>query len=533
MSVACNDLTGLDGLILTCVCAGEKRPTLKGWPELRLTVASRQIQKHGGNIGLLLGPVCPCGGGLLELDIDATEGLLLVLDPLRTAGLDPDSIVRSGGKNHGWKLLYFLRSRAWAWKWNRIVNLARVKVEVRGDRMQTVIPPSAVEAPYQWVEPLPPLAELRAHAETRSPDFEDRLFKAVTGESPAIATLTKDSPPCGIKSLSSALSSKSRESDAPPLERGPKPSQQNARADRGTLEKESDLWTLPEVAWLPIIRAAYLRTYPDDPPPDRDIFRKSRGASATAQSEPFRDPFEREEHPSYRLRLIDKGEWVLRSYRDRDAAGACFMSVQQAFQALSTERKPLRKIPKREQQILTRELLAWLGLRVRPPADLKRPWWTSDSALGRIAHAAFGEIVAQATCGRRAVLDCRRLGKTTETGKGNVSYALRLLCKIGLLSRDLCTDDYPGRRPGRKQYQYQAEFDAVDRADGRLSALEVNLDRPWTWRKAMSVQRGQRACAASATDLTAWRAHKQEPWPLTVRGLAVDPGPALPGTACG
>ena len=209
------------------------------------------------------------------------------------------------------------------------------------------------------------------------------------------------------------------------------------------------------------------------------------------------------------------------------------MSVQQAFQALCTEGNPLRRIPKGEQRRLTRELLAWLGLRVRPPADLQRPWWTSDSALGRIARAAFGEIVAQATSGRRAVLNCRRLADATQTDFRSVSLALRLLCAVGLLSRELCTDDYQRKLPGRKQFQYRAEFDAVDRTDGRLSALGVNPDRPWSWRKAVSVRPVQHVCVASAADLADWRAHKQEPLTLIVRGLAVDPGSALPGTACG
>ena len=480
---ALSALTVLEGYILTCVRAGEKRPLLEGWPDLRLTTASKKIRGHRGNIGLLLGPAYPCGSGFLELDVDDAEALLEALDPVLNANCEPDAVIRSGGKNRGWKLLFWMRPHAWAWTWPHHAPAFRTKTEVRGARMQTVIPPSMVEILYEWVDPLPPLPELRTRAEARCQSFEARLFKAIMGREPTIATLTKGHHLQGYSTEYISLSSKSREREKHSSRGDRREHSEDMQRAGEHIGSQPDLWTKPEVAWIPILRAAHKRTYPSDGPMDDIIFPGGSGAAATEQSKPFRDPFEPEENPSYCLRRTETGEWRLRSHRGRDAAGACFMSVQQGFQALRTGRKPLRQISKKEHRRLTRELLAWLGLKLPTPADLQRSWWVSDSALGRIADAAFNEIIEQATWGRRVVLDCRRLGRKTNINFGGVSYALRLLCAIGLLSRELCNEDYPGKRPNRKQYSYQAEFDAVDQANGILADNRVDPDKPGTWRR--------------------------------------------------
>ena len=489
------DLAGLEGNSLLPLAAGSKACYLQGWPDLRFTV--RDLMYHFGNIGLLLGFIYPFGG-FLELDIDDPKALSTILDPLRAAGLDPVAIIRSGGQHHGWKLLFWLRPRAWTWVWSG--TLASSATAVRGDRSQTVIPPSRppspgahlpkegnrVFKPYQWVEALPPFLDLQRQVEAQPQDFEKRLYQALFGRDPKVVIPGEGVSRRGEGLICSPSLSKSREGERSALSPAPTAGPKTARAQTAPLEAESDLWTRPEVAWLPILREAYRKTYPGAHPPGADIFQRCSGVSAMEYTTRFCDPFEKEENPSCVLLRNPGGEWVLRSYRDRDADGACFMSVQQAYLALRSGRKPLRTIPKREQRQLTRDLVWWLGCVVNPPEEVRRPWWTSDSKLGRIAAGAHQEIVNQAISDRRAVLDCRRLGKSTKIDFRYVAAALRLLCAVGLLARDLCTDDFAIKQPNRKQYHYTPLFDEVDQADIRLSDLGVDPDRPWTWRKALA-----------------------------------------------
>jgi len=453
-------LTGLDGYLLVPLHPRNKTPCRKAWPKLRLT--SDNLSRHHGNIGLLLGPVYPCGGGFLAVDEDDPKDLLLSLDPLRAVGVEYDALIRTGGQHRGWQFLLWLRCHAWAWKWTGDAQGLESSVEVRGRGMQSVIPPSEVEVPYRWVEPLDALAKLTERAAARPRDWEERLYHVIKGAGPPAATLPKGVYLEGVESTCCFVSSKSRD----PL-----------------ANTEHDLWTRPEVAWLPILRAAYQRTYQGEAVPDLSSARYSIGRGQTPM---FRDPFESEETPSCCLFQLETGEWTLRSYRARDADGACFMSVQQAFHALRTGRKPLRWIPRSEQRSLTSELLTWLGISAGGSCEPNCAWWQSDSRLGRIGQAALKEIQEQESYGRCAVLDCRRLGAATCEDYRTVSHALKLLCAVGLFSRDECRDDYALRRPGRKQFRYQALFDAVHSAEARIEELGADHDKPWSWRAAVA-----------------------------------------------
>jgi hypothetical protein len=79
-----------------------------------------------------------------------------------------------------------------------------------------------------------------------------------------------------------------------------------------------------------------------------------------------------------------------------------------------------------------------------------------------------------------------------------ISAALRLMCAVGLLSRELCNDDYPGKKANRNQYSYRAEFDAVDQVDSLFTDLRVNPDMAWTWRRALAQPSTIQRCAKTA-----------------------------------
>ncbi|MBM4373362.1 MAG: bifunctional DNA primase/polymerase, partial [Deltaproteobacteria bacterium] len=184
-------LGGLEGLFLVRLRPGSKAAVDADWPRLRL--ACSDLADHRGNVGLLLGPVYPCGGGILELDIDNPEGLTPTLDALRAAGLEADAVIHSGGEHRGWKVLFWVRAPAWAWTWPHGCEIP--DVDVRGAGCQCVIPPSAVEVPYTWTVPLPPMPDLLRRGEDRPEDFEARLYHCLYGCDPLEAPCSDDGAP--------------------------------------------------------------------------------------------------------------------------------------------------------------------------------------------------------------------------------------------------------------------------------------------------------------------------------------------------
>lgn len=180
MATERQDLAGLEGYYLIPLPAGSKRPVQKGWQHLRFTV--RDLLDHRGNVGLLLGPIYPCGGGPLELDIDNAKAQWPILQHIWEVNLDADAAIKSGGHHRGRKVFIWLRAHAWAWDWGHTSVLPGC--DVRGVGCQAVIPPSSVDVQYLWSNRPPPIDELRRQVAARSDDFEERLYRVLYGFAP-------------------------------------------------------------------------------------------------------------------------------------------------------------------------------------------------------------------------------------------------------------------------------------------------------------------------------------------------------------
>lgn len=112
-----------------------KVPLLTDWPRRRLCAADLGLFSAVGNVGLVLGP---SGGGLVDVDCDWPEAALLAPELL-----PPTSLVH-GRPGHPGSHFWYLSPASTA-----VFSLAQcpagrktVVVELRGDGLMTVVPPS-------------------------------------------------------------------------------------------------------------------------------------------------------------------------------------------------------------------------------------------------------------------------------------------------------------------------------------------------------------------------------------------------------
>ena len=194
----------LDGLYLVRLRPGDKRPCDTECQKRRLTAAD--LAGHDGGVGLLLGPLKeyerPDGtkAGFLALDPDKYEDgrrfkpetppseIRPLLDVLAKAGIEHYDLDRTGGKNHGFRVLLWLEGEPWGWEWPGKLNAAGFEGDVLGAGF-AVIPPTGpdarcpdddrhkVHAPYVRFRHNPDRVAVTAESARR-------LFEALTANHP-------------------------------------------------------------------------------------------------------------------------------------------------------------------------------------------------------------------------------------------------------------------------------------------------------------------------------------------------------------
>ena len=121
-----------------------KKPVLKGWQNLRLTLKTvlKRFNGHEQNIGIILGEASK---GLTDADLDCWEAIALAKYFLPPTG----SIFgrKSAPRSHwSYVLSTALKTQQWAEPYDKTVHADKDKlmlVELRGTGSQTVFPPSA------------------------------------------------------------------------------------------------------------------------------------------------------------------------------------------------------------------------------------------------------------------------------------------------------------------------------------------------------------------------------------------------------
>ena len=122
---------------------GRKRPTVKGWPDLKLGVEDvPRYFEEGQNIGLLLGEL---SGWLVDVDLDCVEARAAAdffLPGTLTSGR------RGAPRSHRFFVSPGARSRSWRMPGKNGETL----LEVRSTGAQTLVEPSVhpTGEPYEW-----------------------------------------------------------------------------------------------------------------------------------------------------------------------------------------------------------------------------------------------------------------------------------------------------------------------------------------------------------------------------------------------
>ncbi len=120
-----------------------KAPTLKGWPDLRLTEADLPRSLSGpSNVGVLLGAP---SGNLVDVDLDCDEAVALAATFLPETG---SRFGRASKRGSHWLYLSEIPTE----KYKDVGDDKSMLVEIRGTAAQTVVPPSVhpTGEPIEW-----------------------------------------------------------------------------------------------------------------------------------------------------------------------------------------------------------------------------------------------------------------------------------------------------------------------------------------------------------------------------------------------
>lgn len=124
------------GFAVVPIPSRSKAPTLRGWPNLRITeeAALSYFADADGNIGII------CGGasaGLVDADLDCTEALSIAPLLLPSTGMCHGR--RSKPQSHYW---YFVQDGAPPHETFKDPRTGEMLLELRSDGHQTIVPPS-------------------------------------------------------------------------------------------------------------------------------------------------------------------------------------------------------------------------------------------------------------------------------------------------------------------------------------------------------------------------------------------------------
>ena len=194
-------LEALDGFLLVSLAPGTKRPVQAAWPD---NPATWNMIPSEHNVGLLLGPRYRWGG-FVQLDIDSSTHAdhLAVMEELGAHGLTPTATARTGGKHHGYCVLFAMPHSFFQLPVRGLASIAGVTMEVRKGG-QCVIPPSGPHASadtdgparvlhrYNWIQDLPRIQALHESLGWSTNDTAARV--AWTRCSSGLANLLEKSP---------------------------------------------------------------------------------------------------------------------------------------------------------------------------------------------------------------------------------------------------------------------------------------------------------------------------------------------------
>jgi hypothetical protein len=477
---------------------GEKVPA-RGvrWESQTYTVDDLQ---PGQNVGLLLGPVYD-GWGWVELDVDCpdrfrVEGLLRSLDD---CVLVPEVYLSTGGNHGGYSLLFAVRSDAvppgflYGKRW-----FGDLEVDVRGAGHYRVVPPSSCESKYELLGgEFRPRELVEAELGLRGEDGDDygpvalreahRLFEFLSGlptEAPEVCRQTPThlggssvSPPTSLHPISDEVSRPRRpqvlESQAlqgTDTKMGRPQTPKAYLADLGLdcipVDYLVDVWR-GEGLFRLVLDYGHRRRYGYGVTPGR------RGM--------IRDIFETEGNPSTKLYASRLGEWrYFRGFRASvgPVEGAPkAMSIQEVWAAIVTgkvrrfDMSPEgRKLHAKWSRRLVEDWNVWT-VAARELRDL--PWWESDTELGRVAAVVRSHVLQCARLASAPLLTEIHLGELAKVNPRYAGYALRILRRVGLLSR--------GRFLGKKTREWLLESDQVESVEARVESMDIDADNPATW----------------------------------------------------